>query len=317
MKKIYLIFLLGAMTMMLGSCGGANDPASSVPDSTPSSSNEPTTSLPSPSTSSGVDSGSSSTSDIPDYGTFSIVTEIENAYSYDESTHTYTIHEAGDYVISGNLEGSLVFDESLTTSCSLDLNNVYIYNENGPAIAWLADSKKLEMKSVSGTVNYLIEGEHEGEDTSAAVLSENNLEVGGSGTIYIEGNYRHGIKGSEVTLKGSGEIHVTAAKNAVHAKYILVKGATTYLEDCAKGLSAEKNSKGNKGNIDITGGTLYINRVDYAMVAETDVVIGAETEEDVWPVIAVTDCVGDVINTEGEVTITYATFTVDGAPYQA
>ena len=200
-----------------------------------------------------------------------IKTDVVDGYTFDEATNIYTINLAGEYELSGNLEGRIVCSDKLTQKVTLVLNGVNITSSNS-VIYWSSESSKIEIKAKENSVNTLTVTNALGKENSV-IESENNLELGGKGTLNIVANQKHAVKASEITIKGSVILNVEAVKDAFHAKAITVLGGNLNIENCNDAFEAELNSKGNKGTIVINGGIIKIKNCNYAFKSETSVTI--------------------------------------------
>ena len=107
--------------------------------------------------------------------------------------------EGCEYIISGNFTGQLI---NKTKNTVLKLNNARIENRQGEAAIY--GEAKTEISTVEGSTNHVISSGKSGEK-SAAILCRKNLELGGSGSLYVTGNVYHAVKADDVKLKGSGK----------------------------------------------------------------------------------------------------------------
>lgn len=211
MKEKNAFVLLFASSLVLSGCTFASSEATSVASS--SNAGTSTTS---------VGETSSSGSSIPaGYGDFSIVKTANGAEpSYDESTKTYTLAVASSksvYTLSGYFEGSILVSnpDNLASykSVELVLNHVYLRQTEikGVGISYTLDEKYLELNAASGTTNYIV-------SEGSAVVSKNNLRLGGDGILNLQSNSAFGAKGDDIGLYGPLVLNVTSGSDGLHGK---------------------------------------------------------------------------------------------------
>lgn len=162
------------------------------------------------------------------------------------------IENGGDYVLENEINGTVVINtkEKLT----LTLKNARVTGNNGPAI-YVINCKSL---------NVVLEGDSVLADSATysaefsgakgAFFSEDDLVIGGSGSLTVTSSYAHGLACDDGITLESGALTVTAAvKDAVHVNdYFTVKGGSFTV------LSAEGDGVHCEAAIDISGGALDI-----------------------------------------------------------
>ena len=114
--------------------------------------------------------------------------------------------EGVEYTISGYFKGQII---NKTKNTCIKLNKAYIENTKGEAA--ILGEAKTEISSFAGTENYVISSGKNSKKT-AAIQCRKNLELGGSGTIYVLGNVYHAVKADDVKLKGSGTYYLQGTK---------------------------------------------------------------------------------------------------------
>lgn len=135
--------------------------------------------------------------------TFSITAQegYENTITKDDSAKTITLEPAEkkvSYTITGSYDGQII---NKTEGTILILSNATLTNSEGkPAIY---GELKTEIKCDKDTTNTItVTGPS--ADKTGAVLCEEKIEIGGSGTLTVTCENAHGVKGDKVELKGSG-----------------------------------------------------------------------------------------------------------------
>ncbi len=220
-----------------------------------------------------------------------------------------------EYILSGTAtDGSLkVYSDK---KFKLTLNGVSLTSTKGAAINIQAD-KRAYVVVTAGTTNTLTDAASysdttDGEDEKACLFSEGKLLFSGSGSLTVNGNYKHAICSDDyVRLRSGGHITVTsAAKDGIHANdRIIMGGGLLKLTPSADGMECEE------GDIEIRGGLLKADitgTASRALKAATDVTVsggqlilltsgGAEYDSDEKDV----DSAGG-IKCDGNMTITNA-----------
>jgi hypothetical protein len=211
-KRTYLTLLLSAF--FLSSCvdNGSSSVANSVSVSEESSTTDTSVAASSVTTSSSIPSG---------YGDFSItVTSNGTMPVYDASSKTYTIAVASSksvYTLSGYLDGSIVIDNSNALSSyksvELILNNVYLRQSamNGIGISYTLDEKYLEINAPASTTNYVV-------CDGSAIVSKNNLRLGGDGILNLTSSTAFGAKGDDIGLYGGLTLNISSGSDGLHGK---------------------------------------------------------------------------------------------------
>ena len=220
------------------------------------------------------DSGNSNVSGngmvITTYDNFKISSLNKDAHSKTGQTITFT--KAGEYTVSGSFDGSLVFNVSSTESVTLFLDNAKIHAVDNHAIYWMNDTGKIEIKAVENTINEISVKVHAVNEYNA-IESENNIEIGGSGQLTINGGQKHAVKGSNIEIKGKVNLSITAVKDGLHGKQILISGGNTKIYDCTDAIQADVNNSNLKGTITIEDGSLTISNCKRAFRATKTVTI--------------------------------------------
>jgi hypothetical protein len=169
------------------------------------------------------------------------------------------------YEVSGTTtDGSVKFYS--TYKFCLVLNGANITNPTGSAIN-IQSGKKITVLLSDGTTNTLADGKNYGssgtEDMKSTLFSEGQLNFEGNGTLYVQGNYKHGICSDDYIRVKSGNIIVTGAvKDGIHANdYFRMDGGTLNITASSDGIECEE------GYIQINDGNVTVNSGDDAVCA--------------------------------------------------
>lgn len=179
------------------------------------------------------------------------------------SGNVVTISEGGDFTVTGTLEdGQIVIDTD--DKVKLRLSGMSLTNTGGAAI-YVKNADKAYITLTEGTENYLSDGETyttEDEKEKACITSRDNLEIKGNGSLIIQGNYNHGIDGSDSVEIENGNITITAKNDGIHVNDTLaISGGTVTVTAEGDGLQADEI-------VDISGGTVNVTTTG-EMPAET------------------------------------------------
>ena len=201
--------------------------------------------------------------------------------------------EGVEYTISGYFNGQIV---NKTKNTVLRLNNAYLENTSGKPVIF--GEAKTEILTVRDTKNYIVsQGLGDPKSKTAAILCKKNLELGGTGTLYVAGRVYHAVKADDVKIKGDGELYFQGtkngscincdnflvekdknfkaylinSKNAVKADYtILIQSGNFFLYDCDRVFKTDTNADdpNSPHSITLSGGTFYISEKE--LIYETE-----------------------------------------------
>jgi len=156
------------------------------------------------------------------------------------------ISAGGSYQITGKLTDGQIVVNTDKKKVKLLLDNASITNKSGAAISCL-NAKKMTVKTLPDTVNYLEDGGTHDED-KGVIFSEDTVQLGGDGTLNIKANYAHGVQSDDDIRVTGGKINITAAKSCLHSNDgIEIKGGELYCDGGTNGIKTD-------GYITIMGG---------------------------------------------------------------
>lgn len=232
-----------------------------------------------------IDSTSSNISN-PDDGPFKITTTVTDGYTI--SNNIYKITKAGSYYLSGELENGQIYVEAL------DSEKVYLYLDN-VTISCDFDSPIYFKSADKGYVNATPDSQNEiidargkdyvASDTSgsAAIYAECDLNIQGTGSLSVTGNYNNGIHTKDDLSIKDISLSVKAYDNAIKGNDSLEikSGDITAIStggDTLKTSNSDISSKGNqRGTISISGGNINLYACQDAIDASYDVNITGGT----------------------------------------
>ena len=170
------------------------------------------------------------------------------------SDNIITISKGGDFEVTGTLDdGQIVIDTE--EKVKLRLSGMSLTNKNGSAV-YVKNADKAYITLTDNTENTLTDGENYtsgDENEKGCITSRDNLEIKGSGSFTVNGNYNHGIFSSNSIEIGNGNITVNAKNDGIHANDTLaISGGTVNVTAEGDGLQAEEILDISDGEVNVT-----------------------------------------------------------------
>ncbi len=193
----------------------------------------------------------------------------------DSEANAVTISDAGTYVLSGALaDGRIIIDAAEDDTVRIVLDSCEINCSDNAAI-YAKQAGKTILTLADGTSNTISDGEAyvlaEGEDEpDAAIFSQDDLTINGSGTLTVIGNYNNGIGSKDDLVITGGDITVTAVNDGLRGRdsIAILSGAFT-IDAGGDGLQSNNDEDTARGWISIDGGSFNITARNDAIQAET------------------------------------------------
>lgn len=188
-----------------------------------------------------------------------------------------TITKAGTYLISGTLDdGQIVVNADKTEKVWLVLDNASISCSNSSPIL-VRQADKVKVTLAPDSQNTLSDGAAYLEDENnpdAALFSKDDLVINGSGSLTINGNYKHGIAGNDDLVITGGTFDITSLSHAIRGKdsVSILDGSFTLTSE-KDGIQSSNTEDATKGWVKIDGGTFVIRASGDGIQAETDLTI--------------------------------------------
>ncbi|AEG59737.1 carbohydrate-binding domain-containing protein [Desulforamulus ruminis] len=186
-----------------------------------------------------------------------------------------TISAAGTYVFNGTLtDGQIVVDAGKDDTVRLVLNGANLScSDSAPIYSKQAD--KMILTLADGTKNTVEDGTAytyaEGEDEpDAAIFSQDDLTINGSGSLKVKGNFNNGIGTKDNLIITGGTLDITAAKDGLRGRdSIAIHDGTFNIEAGEDAIQSNNDEDGTKGWISLDGGQFTITAGNDGIQAET------------------------------------------------
>lgn len=133
-----------------------------------------------------------------------------------------TVTAEGVYVLTGELDGSILVDAGDGDKVQLVLQDAAVRSADGPAIRILS-ADKVFLTVPEGSAASLSDSEAytlpEGEDEpNACLYSKADLTLNGAGSLTVTGNYRHAVNSKDDLIITCGALNVTAVEDGLRGK---------------------------------------------------------------------------------------------------
>ncbi|MBQ9387396.1 MAG: carbohydrate-binding domain-containing protein [Lachnospiraceae bacterium] len=280
MKKNCLKLLAGALCagMLLAACGDAAESGSQTDSDSAAVTGEATEAV--SQTVSITEAGV-----LEDFADSSLEATGEFAITGDgvsQSGSVYTITQAGEYILTGRLEGgSVVISISDEDQVKLILDGTVIYSADSAPVQ-ITGGDEVEIEAAAGTYNVIADGREnasEDEEIDAAIYCECDLKLSGSGILIVDGSFDNGVKSKDDVTVKELSLKVTAVGNAIKGNdTVKIKSGNLIListdSDGIKTKNSDVSSKGNqRGTVTIEDGHIDIFSESDGIDAAYDVVV--------------------------------------------
>ena len=232
---------------------------------------------------------------IPDFtdpgkaatGDFSLTGGVGAAIEQNGSV--YTIKSAGEFTLTGALDGQIIVDAGDDEEVRLILKNAALTCSDSAPILIL-NASEATVNAADGSYNTVTdartgnaEAEEESEENyDAAIYSACDLKLTGKGTLIVESSYDNGVKSKDDVSVKNVSLKVTAPGNAIKGNdSVTVKSGNLIListsSDGVKTANSDVSAKGNqRGNISFLGGHTDIYAAADGVSAACDVIVNED-----------------------------------------
>ncbi len=186
-----------------------------------------------------------------------------------------SIVDEGCYIFSGIFEDCMITvaapeDEKV----QIVLDGAQIRNSKGPAVYGRA-ADKLFITLAAGSENSIADGvdyriSEDDSNLDGAIFSRCDLCINGSGKLYLEGNYKHGVVSKDDLAVVNCNMDVTAARQALNGKdCVKIHGAQLRLHAGTDGVQSDNDEDEDRGFVFIEASKLEIAAGNDGIQAET------------------------------------------------
>lgn len=191
---------------------------------------------------------------------------------------TVTITDAGTYYVKGTLsDGTILVDAGDTDIVRLIFDGVDIHSETSAAVD-IRQAKKAIISLEDGSINSLSDSvnlkfwDEEKEEPNAALFCKGDLTINGSGTLTVNGSFKHGICVKDTLKIAGGTFDVSAADHGIKGNDALV------VYDGQFAVNAVGDGLKSDTLAAVLGGDIRISNCEEGLEAETVVVYGGSID---------------------------------------
>ena len=239
-----------------------------------------------------------------------------------------SITAAGTYVFSGDCDNGSITVKKGVTGVTIVLNGLTLTNDDSAAIT-LNKTAEASLIAAAGTTNTVADTAGANDENAAVkVKSGAALDIGGTGTLTVDGNAKNGIKGAAdaVITVAEVKLNINAANDGLSCDDELnITGGTLSITAGGDAVKASPDTGDTEnpdttslGNVTISGGTLTLSAAEDGIQADGDLTISGGTFDvtaNGGHTTTLTDdsasCKG--FKAGGALTVTGGTLTVDSA----
>lgn len=176
-----------------------------------------------------------------------------------------TLEPGETYVLKGDLIGHIDISSSAEPAArtKLVLKGVNILSDADSGIAYLPSSKKLVVEVYANTSNCVTVDNGKEKDDAAAIYSESDLTITGTGHLSLKTNLGHALKASELVVNGRPHLVIDSVHDAFHASKLLrITGGKYEIDSCNDVFSAGAADSPAKNTVEllITDGEYTVNK---------------------------------------------------------
>ena len=182
---------------------------------------------------------------------------------------TVTISAEGTYVLSGECKnGAVVVNAPKDHKIQLVLNGLTLTAKSGAPLH-IQQADKVFLTLAEGSVNTLSDaGASSDASVDGAIFSKEDFTINGSGSLTVNGNYKHGIVSKDDLVITDGNITVSAASSGIDGKdCVKIAGGNITVSAKKNGIRSTNDKDSAMGYIWIRGGNVTVEAVNDGLEA--------------------------------------------------
>ncbi len=184
-----------------------------------------------------------------------------------------TINSEGTYIFSGECsDGQIVVNASDTDKVQLVLDGLTLTSSTSPIIIQCAD--KVFITIAESTENTVSDGDSyeltvDDSTVDAAIFSKEDLTINGSGTLNVNGNYKHSIVSKDDLVITGGIINASSVSSAIDGKdCVKIQSASITINSGGDGIrSTNTDETDYRGFVYIASGSFTLDCTNDAFQA--------------------------------------------------
>ena len=231
-----------------------------------------------------------------------------------------TIASPGEYSVSGTLDdGCIVVNTGeVKGDVRLTLDGASVTCLSGAAIR-VEQAKNFDLVLADGTQNRLVSGTQsvtvEEKLEGAALFSEDDVDILGSGLLEICGYLNNGITCKDDLDILGGTLVVTAVNNGIKgSESVEISGGSLAVTAGNDGIKSSSAKKEGKGFVTISGGSITVSAGGDGIAAETDLTVtGGEVHVTTHGERELVSC--KALKAKGTLTVSGGTLDIDSADH--
>ncbi len=274
MKKKLSIIIAAVLTVSLLLGGCASKSAVTQETAQPASSGTAAETTVETADTSGMDFSFDAEDTTADPAVDTVLDVTKNTVKTSSGTNVCSITSGGTYTVSGEVKDVMILIDVGKEDVTLVLSGAELTNSEGPAI-YVRSADKATITLDGGTTNTVSDGTSysitDNDSTlDAAIFSKADLTINGSGTLVLNGNYKHGIVSKDDLIISSGTLDITANNVGLNGKdCVKINSGDITVNAGSDGIRSDNDEDSSRGYVYIYGGTVDITAGKDGIQAET------------------------------------------------
>lgn len=190
-----------------------------------------------------------------------------------------TITQAGEYLITGSMNGQIYVEAGKEDTVVLRLAGAEIVNVSDAAIhienagttwLWLDEGTENLLQSGAAPAEGVLSAQADEEASGGAVYARDDLTIAGEGSLRVLGYLNNGVQTSNNLTISGGNITVEAVNHGMKGKdSVAVTGGSLDIQAVGDGIKSDDATGEGYGTVTISGGEISIRADQDGVQAET------------------------------------------------